>query len=285
MLISKEYFNLFQTFECGQCFRWNVDREGSYCGTAGDFFAKLFYNGDEIVLQSDAPDSFWLEYFDLERDYRSVNSALSLNPVLAPAAQYGKGIRILRQPFFECLISFIISQNNNISRIKKIVESLCLNFGTARRCDSTQYYTFPTPEQLYDKDLSVIKCGFRQRYINDAVSRVISGEISYEQLISLGTDEARDKLKTICGVGNKVADCVLLFSLGRFDVFPKDVWVKRTMKLVFGLEENEIDSFAASEFSGYAGLAQQYLFFYARENNLKSVQDSNSQALPQTVSE
>lgn len=285
MLISNEYFNLFQTFECGQCFRWNANADGSYSGTAGGFFAKLSCGSSGIVLQSNAPDSFWQDYFDLSRDYCSVNSTLSRNHILAPAARFGKGIRILRQPFFECLISFIISQNNNISRIKKIVESLCFNFGTAHRFGNIQYYAFPTPEQLHGRDLSVIKCGFRLRYINDAVSRVLSGEISYEHLSSLSSDDARVKLKTICGVGSKVADCVLLFSLGRFDVFPKDVWVKRTMKLVFNLEENEIDTFAASNFAGYAGLAQQYLFFYARENDLKSIPAESSCVLSPNLSD
>lgn len=268
MIISKEYFDLFQTFECGQCFRWFPGNDGSYFGTAGEFFAVLSYCSEGILLESNAPDSFWKDYFDLERDYESINTALSKHPAIAPAARFGKGIRILHQPFFECLISFIISQNNNISRIKKIIESLCVNFGTPHKFRDKTYYAFPTAQQLFGRDLSVIKCGFRLRYINDAVSRVVSGEISFDELSSLNSDEARKKLKIICGVGDKVADCIMLFSLSRFEVFPKDVWIKRTMKLMFNLDESEIDSFVLSNFGGYAGLAQQYLFFHARETDL-----------------
>ena len=259
-IVKNLHFDIRQTLLCGQCFRWKEDENGRFHGIVSSRHLTLSQEGDTVVLHGVASEDvpFWEDYFDLSTDYELYIRQLSADPVLKKACACSKGIRILRQDPFETLISFIISQNNNIPRICGIIDRLCENFGEPVEGG----YSFPTAKKLNGitpDDLAPLRAGFRAKYICDAVRRVNSGEVSLEEIYSLPTDQAREQLKQICGVGDKVADCVLLFAYHKTDAFPRDVWVKRLMAQFYpdGLPECT---------KGIEGIAQQYLFDYVRNN-------------------
>ena len=186
----------------------------------------------------------------------------------------GEGIRILKQDLWETIISFIISQSNNIPRIKGIIEKLCTNFGEEIRYMGKTYYSFPAPETICAltlEELSVIRAGFRDKYILGFAKAVASNEFDMYALKSMTTSDAKASLMSVKGIGNKVSDCILLFGLGRADSFPVDVWIKRIMEYCYFEGEESIktiSSFAEEKFGQLGGYAQQYLFFYARENKI-----------------
>lgn len=260
-LVGVKNFDLAQTFECGQCFRFDRSDDGSFSGVAFGKYIKLNRINDEIVLYNTTLEDFnerWMTFFDLERDYGEIIDSFSFDAHLTEAANSGSGIRILAQDPWEALISFIISQNNNIPRIKKIIDSLCKLCGDEI---DENIYSFPTPEKIMSlgiEGLAPIKSGFRAKYIIDAAEKVTSGEIDLEKLKNIDENIARAELKKIKGVGDKVASCVMLFGLGYLGSFPIDVWVKRV------LEKYYPSDFDPKVFGAYAGIAQQYLFFYER---------------------
>ena len=173
----------------------------------------------------------------------------------------------MKQNPWEALVSFIISANNNIPRIKKIVESLCLNFGKKIEYNHQIFYSFPAADVIKELSLSqldVIKSGFRAKYIIDAAQKVAGGIVDLDRVYAMDTQEAREYLKQIKGVGDKVADCVLLFAYQKYDVFPKDVWIKKVLNDLYGVDEKNFDSFVSEHFGDLAGFAQQYLFYYMR---------------------
>ena len=181
--------------------------------------------------------------------------------------EFGQGIRILKQEFFECVISFIISQQNNIPKIKKAVEGFCALFGEKIEYNNKVYYTFPDVEKVKNikkEDLAPLKIGYRDTYIIDAIEKIASGEINYDELSKMTYSEAKAKLLTVKGIGNKVADCILLFSLLKFDAFPVDTWIKKAMTSLYNLKENEIENYSRMNFGEYSGFAQQYIFYYIR---------------------
>lgn len=255
-------FDLGQTLDCGQSFRWSKNADESFTGVAFSKVVTVSYEGTtlDISHSGEVDEKLWRRYFDLDLDYQSIKEKLSnMHPVLAQASSYAGGIRILFQDPFEALITFIISQNNNISRIKGIVKRLCEYFGEHIEGD---YYTFPTPERLSAltvDDLAPIKAGFRHRYIIDAAQKVASLEIDLEKLRTFPYEEAQKELMKIKGVGVKVADCVLLYGLHRLESFPLDVWMKRAMKVLF-------DDMKGDEFGQFGGIAQQYIFHYSRHH-------------------
>lgn len=266
-------FSLEQTLECGQCFRWKKLDEGRYTVLSGSRKITLEQAGDSILFlgESTAEERmFWREYFDWDRNYENIKEILTKeDEVLQKAVSCGCGIHILKQDFFETLICFIISQNNHIPRIKGIIERIAQRYGTPL---SDGMYAFPSPEALAkagEEDFRHLGTGFRARYLVDAVHKVASGEISGETLERMETHEAKKRLMGICGVGEKVADCVLLFGLGRWDVFPADVWIRRVMEEYYFHGEKtplaQIQEKAEAQFGPYRGLAQQYLFYYGRE--------------------
>lgn len=207
--------------------------------------------------------SIWYDYFDLDRDYEKIREKLNIDDFMRQATAYGAGIRILKQDKWEALCSFIISQNNHIPRIKKIVETLCTLFGEPIEFDGGLYYSFPTPERLStldESDLTPLRCGYRSDYILCAAKAVADGSLNLEALSRSSIPNARRELLKIRGVGNKVADCVLLFGLGMLDSFPVDVWMKRA------LSEHFSPDFDPNVFSPYAGIAQQYIFHYVRSS-------------------
>lgn len=257
-------FDLPHTLDCGQAFRWEEAENGIWHGVAFDKYLELEKLADgTVVLYNTSKEDFegvWRDYFDLDRDYGKIITAISEDETLKRASEYAHGIRVLNQEPWETLCSFIISQNNNIKRIKGIISRLCENFGE----NKGGFYTFPTAEKIAGltlEDLSVLRSGFRAKYILDAANKVASGEVALEELKKVPTDNARDELMKITGVGPKVADCVLLFGLEHADAFPKDVWIKRAMQVLF---DGELPECAKP----YAGIAQQYIFLYARETKL-----------------
>ena len=253
-------FELKDTLMCGQCFRFRENTDGTFSGVAYGKVITLRKTDDTLILYTNEEDflNIWQSYFDLSLDYGKIKESLSLvHPTLKEAAKFAPGIRILKQEPFEALISFIISQNNNIKRISGIVERLCELCGEEI---GEGLYAFPTPEalgKLTAEDLAPIRAGFRARYIVDAVSKVNSGEVDLKALEALSFDEAKAELMKITGVGSKVADCVLLYGLHKLEGFPMDVWMKRAMAVLF-------PDLTGSDFGEYAGIAQQYIFHYAR---------------------
>ncbi len=260
----KEYFlktdtlDLLQTLEGGQAFRWSHDDDGVFDGFSGNRHLRLKQEQDGVVLydveESELP--YWLSYFDTETDYAAIIQQFSSDAVLKQASGENRGLRILRQDPFETLISFIISQNNNIKRIRGIVARLCEEYG--EKCGDG--YAFPTAErlsQLTEEDLAPLRAGFRARYIVDAVRKTTDGTVNLDGIYTMTYDEGKDELKKIVGVGDKVADCVLLFAYHKTEAFPMDVWIKRIVAEYYpdGLPEC---------MGNYKGIAQQYLFEYFR---------------------
>lgn len=269
-------FRLSETLECGQCFRFEKIAEDDYAVIAFGKAIRAKETDGDIYLEGLTKDDFeskWLHYFDLNRDYSALKADLCVNDeIMSEAVKFAPGIRILNQDFFECLISFIISQNNRIPMIKKVIANISEKYGDEiGEINGVKYYSFPTPEKLAAADndsLMALKTGFRAKYIMDAVQKVLSGEISKEKLDKMTLEEARKCLMTIKGVGPKVADCVLLFSLERSEVFPTDVWIKRVMEHFYfngeDTKKEEIHALAHKMYGNVQGFAQQYLFNYAR---------------------
>jgi len=259
-----EDFSPREIFECGQAFRWEADDNGVYAGIAFETPAKVWKEGENVYIESlaGAYDKIWYRYFDLERDYAALRAEIGRERALVPACEFGRGIRILRQEPWEALCSFIISQCNNIPRIKGIVEKLCRLCGEEISFQDKTYYAFPSAEavsRLSEKELSSLRAGYRAAYIKTASEAVVSGEFNLDEVSSLPTAEAKEQLLSLSGVGEKVASCVLLFGMGKLDAFPVDVWMKRAITEFFGTEK-----FDYRRFGEYAGLAQQYMFHYMR---------------------
>lgn len=262
-LASAGEMDLIKTFECGQCFRWNADADGVYTGVAFGHAARIWREGDGLYLTSDAPASLWRDYFDLERDYGAISRAFSGGEYLDACVEYGQGIRILRQEPWEALCSFIISQCNNIKRIKGIVERLCREYGDELSFDGERVYAFPTAARLAaldEADLAPLRSGYRAAYIIAAARAVAEGALDLDALIAADYAEAKSSLLALPGVGEKVANCVVLFGLRHMEAFPIDVWIRRALR------EHFPRGFDPASLGEYAGLAQQYIFYYAREH-------------------
>ena len=255
-------FDLENTLFCGQAFRWKKTGENTYHGVVLDSVADIEQAGNEIIFKNMSMECFekvWKKYFDIERDYEKIVKGFTSDSYLKKATEEYYGIRILHQQSFEALISFIISQNNNIPRIMGIIERLCEGFGTKIGED----YAFPTLTQLENvtvEDLSVLRAGFRAKYIVDAVQKIKNKEVDLEKISQMPIEDARAELMKIKGVGAKVAECTLLYGFGRVEAFPVDVWVKRIMAEMYtdGLPECT---------KNYEGIAQQYLFHWRRNSS------------------
>lgn len=269
MVKKDDAFDLEQTLECGQCFRWEKQQDGSYTGVASGRILNISEQNRGHVLD----DPFWKQYFDLPLDYEEIRENLAADdPTLARAAKFAPGMRILNQEPWEALCSFIFSQNNNIPRIKGIVSRFCVGFGEKI---GSGYYAFPKAEKiagLCEQDLAPVRSGFRAKYILSAARKVAQGEVDLEALKTAPLNEARESLMTIHGVGQKVADCTLLYGLHRLEAFPMDVWMKRAMRTLFPGREPE-------SFGEYAGIAQQYIFHYSRNHPELFVTEKESAAV------
>ncbi len=267
MIITTDNFNIKQTFDCGQCFRWNENIDGSYTGVVNSKVVTVTQKDGCVEISDDSPT--WNEYFDLNTDYSKIIKKISNNDIMKNAIKSGEGIRILRQDFYETVISFIISQNNNIPRIKSIIESLSKAFGEKIE---GEYYAFPKADVLAEKspeELGFLRAGYRDSYIIDASLKIAEGKLDKDIIFNAPIEEARNEISKIKGVGPKVADCILLFSAARGEVFPTDVWMKKVLTTLYGFENltpKAINEFAKENFGKYAGYAQQYLFYSMRES-------------------
>jgi N-glycosylase/DNA lyase len=272
-------FNLDHIFDCGQCFRWERQDDGSYTGLAtGRPPANISFYPDSGKLLIDNADEtdfreFWRDYLDLNRDYGEIKTVLAENdPVMGKAIEFGQGIRILRQDKWETLISFIISQNNNIGRIKGCVASLCENFGeSAGEYRGKRYFEIPKANVLAgltESDLEICRLGYRAKYLIETAKAIKKD--SGKKLLSMDSaspEEAFEYLTSLNGVGPKVANCVMLFSMEKYSSFPIDVWVRQAMSELYRIDkENKkaMHEFAARNFGEYGGIAQQYLFYYMK---------------------
>lgn len=273
-------FKAKDIFECGQCFRWNEEPDGSYTGIFGHNVLNVKEEKNIVITgicNGDIED-ICKNYFDLDRNYEEIKETLSLiDDNMKESIKYGEGIRILNQDLWEMIISFIISANNNIPRIKGIIERMSAKYGQEIKFRGTSYYTFPTIDELSQasvKELKDLGLGFRDRYVYETTKKIKEGKINLENLKQEPTNEVRKQLLTLTGVGPKVADCIMLFStLKRFDVFPVDVWVRRVMNDLYIHNEDEtkvnkkqIQEIARDKFGALEGIAQQYLFYWKRES-------------------
>lgn len=253
--------DLALTLDCGQAFRWSQLDDGSWHGVAGGYYLNIVQKDNQIIFKNtskDIFDHFWVNYFDLNKDYKKICETLKNDNLISTAVDEYYGIRILNQEPWEALCSFVVSQQNNIKRIKKIIKALCENYGTRL---ANGEYTFPSPNDLAKAtidDLTALGLGYRAEYVSLLARGVASGEIDLDYIMSLSTNDAREELKKIRGVGNKVANCALLFGMRFYDCVPVDTWINKALKYYpDGLPEC---------FAGIEGIAQQYLFHWARNN-------------------
>ena len=279
--IPIDSFNLNHIFECGQCFRWEKQIDDSYIGIIEDTVLRVAIKNKKLAVEGitkkEDIKEFLIEYFDLNNDYSAIKSRLSnVDQNLKTSIEYGYGIRILKQNLFECIISYIISANNNIPRIKKIINNISKQFGEEVVFEENKYYLFPSIEQLSKGNLEDFKAagaGFRDIRIYNTTQAIYSGSFSLDNLYEIeDIDELEKELLKLDGVGPKVANCIMLFALKRFDVFPIDVWVRRVMNdlYIHAKDENKINNkeilkIARNKFGDLSGLAQQYLFYWRRE--------------------
>lgn len=271
-------FELKDVFDCGQCFRWNRTEDGSYIGIAYDRVIEVSKIGNDLIINNTDKEEFnqlWLEYFDLNRNYDEIKQELSKDPLLEKAVQFGNGIRILKQEPFELLISFIISSNNRIPMIKRAIDTISRKWGNKIIYKDKEYYTFPEIDKLYGKtieDLESCSVGFRAKYIVDTCSRVFNEKNLLDGILVCDDDVCHNELQNFSGVGPKVADCIMLFSMQKYSAFPVDVWVKRAMMHFYvapNVSLKKIREFGRNKFGSLSGFAQQYLFYYARENKIE----------------
>lgn len=268
-------FDLERTLDCGQAFRWRKQKDGSWFGVVMDRPLFIKQEGALLYLSCDPLDApFWENYFSLDRDYGEMEALLALDPRTAPALSCSSGIRILRQDPWEALISFILSANNNVKRIMGIIERVCSVFGEPDEFQGKAYHKFPKPEVLAASSPEQLKdcgAGYRAPYIVETSKRIAEG-YDLPALRTMEFADAKKKLLTFKGVGPKVAECIMLFSMDFDQAFPVDVWVKRISAYLYPGEDGKKAAKAAAErFGVWAGAAQQYLFHYARTMGLKEI--------------
>ncbi|MDF2567020.1 MAG: hypothetical protein K0R90_476 [Oscillospiraceae bacterium] len=258
--VTIDGFCLEDTLDCGQSFRWEKNKDGSFSGVAYSRVLTISQHGNKLIFKNTSSDEFetlWKVYFDLETDYSHIKSFLCSDKTIKSACSYAGGIRILRQDSWEALCCFIISQNNNIPRIKGIVSRLCENFGKELE---SGIFSFPDPQDIFDggiEALDVLRAGFRAGYLYDAARKVLNGEVNLEEIKTMPIEDARTTLMKIKGVGPKVAECALLYGFYRVEAFPVDVWIKRALHYFYA------DGFP-KEYESVGGIAQQYIFHYIR---------------------
>lgn len=280
-------FELAHIFECGQCFRWNRQENGNYIGVAFGRVIEVEKKGEDVIIFNTTEDEFnsiWSNYFDLYRDYSEIKNVLSKDSILGKSVEFGRGIRILRQDPFELIVSFIISANNRIPMIKRAIEKISQKWGNELEYKGEKYFAFPTIEQLNkatEEELEKCGTGFRAKYIKNTVDNIYANTIKKDQydekydidwIKSQEDDICHKELQKFMGIGPKVADCIMLFSMQKYSAFPVDVWVKRAMHYFYlapDVSLKKIREFGIDKFGELSGFAQQYLFYYARENDIK----------------
>ena len=266
-------------FECGQCFRWKKQIDGSYLGILKNSIINVKKEKNKIIFKGISDNNIkdvCIDYFDLKTDYTKIKNKLSkIDKNLYKAIEYGYGIRILKQDIFEMIISYIISANNNIPRIEGIIEKMCEKYGTKIIYNNKCYYLFPTVQQLKNvtiEEYRMLGAGFRDKRLYETVQMIYNKKIDLEKLNLEKTEVIKEKLMKLPGVGPKVADCILLFGFHRFEVFPIDVWIARVINELYihkeevkKVNKKEVLKIAKEKFGALAGVAQQYLYYYRRE--------------------
>jgi len=278
LIKNVENFELNHIFDCGQCFRWNKEEKGNYIGVAFGRVLEVEKIGEDVMLYNTNKEEFykyWLNYFDLDRDYTEIKNQLSKDDLLRTSVEFGHGIRLLQQEPFELVMSFIISSNNRIPMIKRAIDKISSIWGEQIQYKGQTYYSFPSLERLQGatlEELQACSIGFRAKYIKETVDKIYLNTEELAKIIASNDDDCHKNLQNYNGIGPKVADCIMLFSMGKYSAFPVDVWVKRAMQhfyLAPDVSLKKIREFARDKFGNLSGFAQQYLFYYARENNIK----------------
>ena len=267
VISSCEKLNIDRTFQCGQCFRWLRQEDGSYRGVVDNALVAVWNENGKVLLEA-SEERDWQDYFDLKRDYRLADESLrGFSDYLDQCIDAGQGMHILKQDPWETLISFIISQCNNIPRIQGIIQRMCSQLGTPIFADGHKDYRFPTPLQILnacDDDWDYIKAGYRTRYIVET-SRYILDGFDLNRLKELPWEKSRDELKKLPGVGEKVANCINLFGLNHIESFPVDTWIRKALAAHFP------EDFDPVILGSFAGLAQQYIFDYERTQEMSEI--------------
>lgn len=273
-------FDAKQTFMCGQCFRWREIDSNYFRGVVANRVVDLEQLSASEIQLTRIDSAFYKQYFhrylDLDTDYSTIKKVLmAKDQIVKTAIAHGEGIRILNQDPFELLLSFIISGNNNIPRISKAIQAISENYGTyIESLGGEAYYGFPSAEQLRDvsiEDFRKLGVGYRDKYLYDAVQGILEGRIDLEILKTADYKSLKENLMLIKGVGSKVADCIILFAYQHKSAFPVDTWVKKIIATYYDesmTNDKAILKFADDHFGAYAGVAQQYLFYYARKMKL-----------------
>ena len=268
-------FNIKQILECGQCFRWKRIDDNNYVGVIKEGVLRVKQLENEIIFEGILDgkiEDICRKYFDLGRDYSEIKEEISKDDKnMQNAILYGNGIRILNQEPWEMLISYFISAANNIPRISKTIENISKKYGKEVEMDGEKYYLFPSPEELGKatlEDLRACNLGFRDKYVWQATQMVLNKEIELDKIKIMDYEIAKKYLMTIPGVGAKVADCILLFAFDKIEAFPVDTWIKKVMNELYTDSTNitKINQYATKRFGKYAGIAQQYLFYYKRDS-------------------
>ena len=269
-------FNTDHIFDCGQCFRWQRQEDGSYIGPAMGRVVKISYADGQLIIDNCGKEDFeniWKKYLDLDTDYGLIKEKLSAeDQIMQAASEYGYGIRILRQDFWETVVSFIISQNNNIPRIKGCIESICEKFGEhAGEYGGKAFFSIPSPSTLASlsiEDLAPCRLGYRASYLVKMAQQFVDrGGPDVVEAELKNAEDPIQALQQFCGIGPKVAACISLFGLGRMDAFPIDVWMRRVMNRLYDIDEKDVKAmkdYAKKHFGENGGIAQQYLFYYIR---------------------
>lgn len=277
LILKHESFDPKDIFTCGQCFNFFEEEDGSYTAVFLGKIINLKKEGDFTLIDNVSLDDFYeyfYDYFDIGVNYDGIKEKISKNKTIKKACNYGAGIRILNQEFFETLISFIISANNQIPRIKKAVREISKMYGDyIGEYRGRKYYSFPSPEKLSQakpEDLrEYARVGFRDKRIVQSAKIVNEGFFDFNEDIKKDSKDLGKKLQELPGIGPKVSDCILLFAFHKRETFPVDVWIKRVMEELFIKKEvpkKKISAYAHDYFGKDAGYVQQYLFYYGREN-------------------
>lgn len=273
-----EEFDVKKIFDCGQAFRFTCDENGIIKGVAHGRVLEMSCE-DNILRINDCSSSefeeIWHRYFAFDEDYVAIVKLINSDECMDSAIKRGRGIRLLKQDAWETMVSFILSQNSNIPRIRNMVESLCSRCGERILYKGEEHRAFPSPKNILDcgrDSLSSLRLGYRDEYVYAAAKAVYEGDILFEAFADMDFQSARGKLMSVKGIGGKVADCILLFAMSRYEACPHDVWIRRIFSEKYNIEnitEQKGYAFASEKWGRYAGIAQQFLFYAEREYNLK----------------
>lgn len=259
--IKAKDFNLDVTLSCGQVFRWHKHHDGFWYGFISNKIVKIYQKGDYLYYQGAAGKSEIIDYFNLDDDYKRILRSIAKDALIKKAIKKYHGLRIIKQDPFECLMTYILSSQNNIPRINKMVNEMSRRFGRKIKFEGREYYAFPKLTDLKGccrEDIRACRLGFRDKFLDDAVSKSWNKEVRLNKIANLPYEKAKKELLKIKGVGNKVADCVLLFGFNKYEAFPIDRWIMRAMEKYYKGKDGIY-------FGKYAGYAQEFLYLYIRD--------------------